>query len=70
MDEIREEFENYADELRTEMQAGALAGTDGTRARDALEGLIVEYRERLEAESSRSRARELLERFRAEAARL
>jgi hypothetical protein len=70
MDEIREEFEIYVDELRTEMQAGALAGTDGTWARDALEDLIQEYRERLEAEPLPSRARELFERFRQEAARL
>jgi hypothetical protein len=70
MDQILEEFEKYVEDLRVEMRAGALTGTDGTWARDAADDLIEEYRERLRAEETPSRARELLERFREEAARL
>lgn len=70
MDEIRDRFEEYADELRTTKRTGSLAGTDSETALEQMEELIDEYRSRIRAADSPQLGRELLDRFREEAERL
>jgi predicted RNA-binding protein associated with RNAse of E/G family len=70
VEEVLEEFEAYVDDLETRLRAGAMSGTDGERAQDTADELIGEYRAKLRAEEVPSRGRELLDRFKEEAARL
>lgn len=70
VDEVLEEFEEFVDDLQARLRAGELAGTDGERATDTADHLIREYRAKLRAVDEPSRGRELLARFREEAARL
>ena len=70
MEDVIEEFEAYVEELQATLRAGALTGTDGERAHSEAEQLVRDYRAKLQAEEVPSRGRELLERFKREAARL
>lgn len=70
MDEVRREFEQYVHELRASLRAGRAAGTDGEVATERADELIDEYRSKLKAEDEPSRGRQLIARFRDEAAKL
>jgi hypothetical protein len=70
VDEIRQEFEAYVDELRPRLRAASATGADGERARESSEEVIREYRAKLRVEQHPSRGRELLERFKEDIRRL
>ena len=70
VEDVLKEFEDEVEELRAALRAGRASGTDDQRSLEQAESLVREYRAMLRAEPQPSRGRELLERFRKEAARL